>query len=108
MPEVGGAEVEDWGEQGTDKFVISQKGTQIQQHNSHIPSTRPEVSRTYNFGQVGSSEGQYFRQFLKPMALAGAGVEWETMDLDYLLPQRCDTGGVQTIILVGNGQIDSS
>ncbi|KAK2076688.1 hypothetical protein QBZ16_005448 [Prototheca wickerhamii] len=52
------------------------------------PSLLPEVSRTYNFGQVGSSEGQYFRRFLKPMALAGAGVDWETMDLDYLLPQR--------------------
>ena len=87
--------------------MIPQKGTQSQQHNSVTLSTRPEVSRTYNFGQVGSSEGQYFRQFLKPMALAGAGVDWETLDLDYLLPQRCDAGGLQTI-LVGNGQTVSS
>ena len=97
MPQVGGAEIGNWGKQGTYKFVIPQKGTQSQQHNPHILSPRPEVSRTYNFGQVGSSEGQYFRHFLKPMALAGAGVDWETMDLDYLLPQRCDTGGCRLI-----------
>lgn len=30
---------------------------------------RPEICRTYNFGDIGSSSGQYFRLFLKPIRL---------------------------------------
>ncbi|GMP64471.1 hypothetical protein CsSME_00025735 [Camellia sinensis var. sinensis] len=32
---------------------------------------RPEVCRTYNFGEHGSSLGQYFKQYLEPIKLNG-------------------------------------
>jgi hypothetical protein len=31
------------------------------------------VCRTYNFGDLGSSSGQYFRLFLKPIKLNAGG-----------------------------------
>lgn len=34
-----------------------------------LPPGRPEICRTYNFGDIGSSSGQYFRLFLKPIRL---------------------------------------
>ena len=50
---------------------------------------RPEVCRTYNFGEFGSSEGQFFRQFLQPIVLANESVPWGQTDLSYLEPGRC-------------------
>ncbi|GAB4813763.1 hypothetical protein N2152v2_000809 [Parachlorella kessleri] len=49
---------------------------------------RPEVCRTYNFGEFGSSEGQFFRQFLQPIVLANESVPWGQMDMSYLEPGR--------------------
>lgn len=47
--------------------------------SSLLPSAngcRPEVCRTYNFGDIGSSSGQYFRLFLKPIKLnSGTGAQ---------------------------------
>lgn len=49
---------------------------------------RPEVCRTYNFGALGSSKGQYFKRFLAPIRLSSAVIDWTQQDLSYLkLPQ---------------------
>ncbi|CAA7410685.1 unnamed protein product [Spirodela intermedia] len=45
---------------------------------------RPEVCRTYNFGEHGSSMGQFFRQYLKPIKLNDVRVDWKSVDLSYL------------------------
>ncbi|VVB10208.1 unnamed protein product [Arabis nemorensis] len=45
---------------------------------------RPEVCRTYNFGEHGSSLGQFFSQYLKPIKLNDVKVDWKAMDLGYL------------------------
>jgi len=45
---------------------------------------RPEVCRTYNFGDLGSSSGQYHRLFLKPIALNREDVDWVGRDLSFL------------------------
>ncbi|XP_060168736.1 alpha-1,3-mannosyl-glycoprotein 2-beta-N-acetylglucosaminyltransferase isoform X2 [Lycium barbarum] len=46
---------------------------------------RPEVCRTYNFGEHGSSLGQFFKQYLEPIKLNDVQVDWKSMDLSYLL-----------------------
>ncbi|KAH1123478.1 hypothetical protein AAZX31_06G000300 [Glycine max] len=49
---------------------------------------RPEVCRTYNFGEHGSSLGQFFKQFLEPIKLNDVKVDWKSMDLSYLLEDK--------------------
>nr|XP_043607934.1 alpha-1,3-mannosyl-glycoprotein 2-beta-N-acetylglucosaminyltransferase isoform X2 [Erigeron canadensis] len=46
---------------------------------------RPEVCRTYNFGEHGSSLGQFFQQYLKPIKLNDVQVNWKSMNLSYLM-----------------------
>ncbi|XP_010270495.1 PREDICTED: alpha-1,3-mannosyl-glycoprotein 2-beta-N-acetylglucosaminyltransferase isoform X3 [Nelumbo nucifera] len=46
---------------------------------------RPEVCRTYNFGEHGSSMGQFFKQYLEPIKLNDVQVDWKSMDLSYLM-----------------------
>ncbi|KAL9231792.1 hypothetical protein vseg_006966 [Gypsophila vaccaria] len=46
---------------------------------------RPEVCRTYNFGEHGSSLGQFFSQYLEPIKLNDVNVNWKSMDLSYLM-----------------------
>ena len=58
---------------------------QVQQGRQSI---RPEVCRTYNFGEKGSSHGQYYRRFLKPIKLNDEDVDWSSQDLTYLEPAR--------------------
>ncbi|XP_006648181.1 alpha-1,3-mannosyl-glycoprotein 2-beta-N-acetylglucosaminyltransferase [Oryza brachyantha] len=45
---------------------------------------RPEVCRTYNFGEHGSSMGQFFKQYLEPIRLNDAHIKWNSEDLSYL------------------------
>lgn len=45
----------------------------------------PEICRTYNFGEHGSSMGQFYKQYLEPIKLNDVHVDWKTMDLSYLL-----------------------
>ena len=52
---------------------------------------RPEICRTYNFGAVGSSKGQYFRAYLQHTALNEVPVDWAAQDLTYLEPARSAT-----------------
>lgn len=46
---------------------------------------RPEICRTYNFGEHGSSLGQFFSQYLEPIKLNDMHVNWSSMNLSYLL-----------------------
>ncbi|KAH7278964.1 hypothetical protein KP509_38G066700 [Ceratopteris richardii] len=45
---------------------------------------RPEICRNYNFGEHGSSMGQFFRQYLEPIKLNDVPVKWRSVDLSYL------------------------
>ncbi|KAK1303836.1 Alpha-1,3-mannosyl-glycoprotein 2-beta-N-acetylglucosaminyltransferase [Acorus calamus] len=45
---------------------------------------RPEICRTYNFGEHGSSMGQFFNQYLRPIKMNDVHVDWNSMDLSYL------------------------
>lgn len=46
---------------------------------------RPEVCRTYNFGEHGSSLGQFFQQYLEPIKLNDVRVNWKSLNLSYLM-----------------------
>ncbi|KAL1810270.1 alpha-1,3-mannosyl-glycoprotein 2-beta-N-acetylglucosaminyltransferase isoform X2 [Daucus carota subsp. sativus] len=46
---------------------------------------RPEVCRTYNFGEHGSSLGQFFNRYLRPIKLNDVQVDWKSMNLSYLI-----------------------
>lgn len=48
---------------------------------------RPEVCRTYNYGEKGSSNGQYYAKFLKPIKLNDIVVDWQSQDVQYLDPK---------------------
>ena len=45
---------------------------------------RPEICRNFNFGEQGSSQGQFFRQYLMHTRLNDADVDWAHTDLSYL------------------------
>ncbi|PIA56872.1 hypothetical protein AQUCO_00700911v1, partial [Aquilegia coerulea] len=49
---------------------------------------RPEVCRTYNFGEHGSSMGQFFKQYLEPIKMNDVHVDWKSMDLSYLTQEN--------------------
>ena len=45
---------------------------------------RPEVCRTFNFGEKGASEGQWYKTHLANVKLASEKVDWGNEDLSYL------------------------
>ncbi|KAJ0966764.1 hypothetical protein J5N97_023681 [Dioscorea zingiberensis] len=49
---------------------------------------RPEICRTYNFGEHGSSMGQFFKQYLESIKLNDAHVDWKSLDLSYLTEDK--------------------
>ncbi|GAV56518.1 GNT-I domain-containing protein [Cephalotus follicularis] len=49
---------------------------------------RPEVCRTYNFGELGSSLGQFYKKYLEPIKLNNVRVDWKSMDLSYLMEDK--------------------
>lgn len=51
---------------------------------------RPEVSRTYTFGEQGVSQSQFYRQYLASINLNRVPVDWSAMDLSYLLKSNYD------------------
>lgn len=48
---------------------------------------RPEICRTYNFGQKGSSHGQFYEKYLKPIKLNDVMIDWQNQDVHYLEPK---------------------
>ncbi|CAH2075787.1 unnamed protein product [Thlaspi arvense] len=67
-----------WNDNGQKQFV----------HDPCRQFVRPEICRTYNFGEHvgtgGSSLGQFFSQYLEPIKLNDVKVDWKAMDLGYL------------------------
>lgn len=49
---------------------------------------RPEVCRTYNFGEHGSSMGQFFQKYLEPIKMNDVKVDWKSQDLSYLMEDK--------------------
>lgn len=47
-------------------------------------SIRPEVCRTFNFGEVGSSKGQFFRAYLREIKPASERIDWASQSLAYI------------------------
>ena len=50
----------------------------------------PEISRTFTFGEFGSSGGQFYHEFLKKIKLNEKMVDWKNVDLSYLEPNNWD------------------
>ncbi|GJU59335.1 alpha-1,3-mannosyl-glycoprotein 2-beta-N-acetylglucosaminyltransferase [Tanacetum coccineum] len=63
----------------------------LQENHGGRQFIRPEVCRTYNFGEHtyiearGSSLGQFFDQYLKPIRLNDLPIDWKSMNLTYLI-----------------------
>ena len=51
---------------------------------------RPEISRTYTFGQIGSSGGWFYMEYLHKMELNKQNIDWNKHDLKYLLNDNYD------------------
>lgn len=49
---------------------------------------RPEVCRTYNFGEHGSSMGQFYYQYLVPIKLNDVLVDWKSKDMNMLSEEK--------------------
>ncbi|XP_023740302.1 alpha-1,3-mannosyl-glycoprotein 2-beta-N-acetylglucosaminyltransferase [Lactuca sativa] len=60
----------------------------LQENHKGRQFIRPEVCRTYNFGEHGSSLGQFFQQYLKPIKLNDVKVDWKSMNLSYLMEDK--------------------
>ena len=52
---------------------------------------RPEISRTYTFGRIGSSNGQFFDEHLKHIVLNSKPVDFLAKDLSPLLKDEYDS-----------------
>lgn len=51
---------------------------------------RPEISRTYTFGERGSSGGQFYNQFLRTIQLNKEDIDWDNEDINYLKKDNFD------------------
>ncbi|CAK9880883.1 unnamed protein product [Sphagnum jensenii] len=51
---------------------------------------RPEICRTYNYGEQGSSFGQFYKQYLEPIKLNDILVDWVSKDLSFLREEQFD------------------
>jgi alpha-1,3-mannosyl-glycoprotein beta-1,2-N-acetylglucosaminyltransferase len=45
---------------------------------------RPEINRTYTFGEKGTSKGQFFKLYLEKIRLNDENIDWDKIDLSYL------------------------
>lgn len=48
---------------------------------------RPEVCRTYNFGERGSSSGQFYYRYLVPIRLNTVDLPWQKKVWSVLVPE---------------------
>eukprot|EP01083_Nonionella_stella_P154968 499962_1 len=51
---------------------------------------RPDISRTHTFGEIGSSGGTFYYEYLKSMVLSKEDIDWSTKDVSYLLNANYD------------------
>lgn len=52
---------------------------------------RPEVCRTYNFGERGSSGGQFYYRYLVPIKLNTADVPWHKKVCQRISDEKCSS-----------------
>uniref|UniRef100_A0A7N0T9R5 Alpha-1,3-mannosyl-glycoprotein 2-beta-N-acetylglucosaminyltransferase n=1 Tax=Kalanchoe fedtschenkoi TaxID=63787 RepID=A0A7N0T9R5_KALFE len=67
------------------KFTYWDDWLRLKENHQGRQFIRPEVCRTYNFGEHGSSLGQFFKQYLEPIKLNDIKVDWKSMNLTYLM-----------------------
>ncbi|XP_052481556.1 alpha-1,3-mannosyl-glycoprotein 2-beta-N-acetylglucosaminyltransferase isoform X2 [Gossypium raimondii] len=60
----------------------------LKQNHKGRQFLRPEVCRTYNFGEHGSSMGQFFEKYLAPIKMNDVKVDWKSQDLSYLTEDK--------------------
>ena len=62
---------------------------------------RPEVPRTYTFGEHGSSQGQFYSEFLKPIQLNddAHAVDWNMKDLPSMLKKASYDEAITAAVL---------
>lgn len=58
---------------------------------------RPEISRTFTFGKIGVSKGQYYENHLKYIKLNEKFVPFTSKDLSYLLKEKYDEEFVKRV-----------
>lgn len=51
----------------------------------------PEVSRTFTYGQQGTSTGQFYSKYLGKIELAGTHIDWGSRDVHFLLKDNYDS-----------------
>jgi len=51
---------------------------------------RPEISRTFTFGEKGTSQGQFYHQFLSKIRLNTDPIDWRKESLSYLMKVNYD------------------
>ncbi|KAK3121072.1 hypothetical protein QOZ80_8BG0645620 [Eleusine coracana subsp. coracana] len=82
--------VSSWNDNGQKQFVNDPNFTywddwvRLKEVHGNRQFIRPEVCRTYNFGEHGSSMGQFFKQYLEPIKLNDVHIDWNSEDLSYL------------------------
>lgn len=52
---------------------------------------RPEISRTFTFGEQGASGGQFYQQFLSRIELSNDRVAWSERDMSDMIKSHYDT-----------------
>ncbi|CAM8941719.1 unnamed protein product [Rhodiola kirilowii] len=70
------------------KFTYWDDWLRLKENHQGRQFIRPEVCRTYNFGEHGSSLGQFFKQYLEPIKLNDVKVDWKSMNLTYLMEDK--------------------
>eukprot|EP01080_Neovahlkampfia_damariscottae_P001396 gene1396-12016_t len=72
---------------------------------------QPEVPRTYTFGEVGSSGGQFYKQYLASIRLTKQKIDWDKKNLNFLLKENYETYFLDqvksAIVLTNIGQLQS-
>ncbi|KAG9442566.1 hypothetical protein H6P81_018420 [Aristolochia fimbriata] len=82
--------VSSWNDNGQKQFVHDPGYTywddwmRLKETRKDRQFIRPEVCRTYNFGEHGSSFGQFFSQYLESIKLNDVHVDWNSKNLSYL------------------------
>jgi alpha-1,3-mannosyl-glycoprotein beta-1,2-N-acetylglucosaminyltransferase len=69
---------------------------------------RPEVARTATFGEIGVSRGECYHEYLKTMKLNDQRVDFDALDLGYLVKERYDRwlyGAIRSAPIVTPEQI---
>ncbi|KAL6591273.1 hypothetical protein ACP70R_049776 [Stipagrostis hirtigluma subsp. patula] len=85
--------VSSWNDNGQKQFVYDPKalyrsdffpGLGWMLTKSTWVELSPKWPKAYNFGEHGSSMGQFFKQYLEPIKLNDVHIDWNSEDLSYL------------------------